>query len=145
MPVERSAGAIIFRKEEGKTYYLLLNYPSGTKAKKEYWDFPKGHIEKGENETDAAKREAAEETGLADLKFVEGFKEMNKYFFKLEGETVFKTVAYYLTETKKKEIKLSLEHIGFEWLQFPETLDQLSFKNTKDILTKANEFLKNYD
>ena len=144
MPIERSAGAIIFYREEGKIYYLLLNYPSGVKAKKDYWDFPKGHIEKGENEAEAAKREVLEETGIKDLKFVEGFKEVNKYFFKLQGETIFKTVVYYLTETKEKEVNLSFEHIDFKWLPFVGALDQLSFKNTKDILTKANEFLKNY-
>jgi 8-oxo-dGTP pyrophosphatase MutT (NUDIX family) len=33
------------------------------------WDFPKGLIEPGETELDAAKRETAEETGLADLDF----------------------------------------------------------------------------
>src|SRR3977135_1617321 len=33
------------------------------------WDFPKGMIEPGETELDAAKRETAEETGLTDLDF----------------------------------------------------------------------------
>lgn len=45
MPVEKSAGAVIFRKEEGKIYYLLLHYQA------RHWDFPKGHLEKGEKGT----------------------------------------------------------------------------------------------
>jgi len=67
MLVERSAGTIIFREEGGKTYYLLLNYPRGTRRPEPYWDFPKGHIEKGEKLVDTAIRETEEETGLADI------------------------------------------------------------------------------
>ena len=84
MPREVSAGAIIFRKEGNLNYYLLLHYTSG------HWEFPKGHIEKGENEIETVKREIAEETGLKDIKIIDGFKERIKYFFKnnynLEGE-----------------------------------------------------------
>ena len=74
MPLERSAGAVIFREERGKSYYLLLHYQSG------HWDFPKGHIDKGEKPVDTARRETAEETGLVDIKLIEGFKEIIKYF-----------------------------------------------------------------
>jgi len=42
---------------------------------------------------------------LKDLKFVEGFKEWIKYFFKFKGKTVFKIVTFYLVETKEKEVK----------------------------------------
>ncbi len=141
MPVERSAGAIIFRREGGKVYYLLLHYPSSAKAQKEYWDFSKGHIEKGEDERIAVEREVFEETGLKDLKFIEGFKETIQYFFKFQGQTVFKTVVFYLAETQEREIKLSFEHIGFQWLPFKEALEQLTFKNAKENLKKANNFL----
>lgn len=144
MPRERSAGAIIFRREGGKTYYLLLHYPSSAKARKDYWDFSKGHIEEGEDELKAVEREVFEETGLGDLKFFEGFKETIEYFFKFQGQTVFKTVVFYLAETQAKEIKLSHEHIGFKWLLFEAALGQLTFKNAKDNLLKANDFLKNY-
>ena len=85
MPIEKSAGAIIFRKENNNFFYLLLHYPSSAKAPKEYWDFPKGHIEKGEDEIKTVKREVEEETGLKDIKIIEGFREWIKYFFKFEG------------------------------------------------------------
>lgn len=140
MLVEKSAGAIIFR-EEGKIYYLLLHYPSAARRSKEYWDFPKGHIEKGEKLEDTAKREVEEETGLKNIGFIEGFKETVKYFFKFQGENIFKFVTFFLVETKKKEIKISDEHVGFQWLSFGEAIKQLTFKNAKDILKKANDFL----
>ncbi len=141
MPLEKSAGAVIFRKEGGKIYYLLLHYPTGSRTAKDYWDFPKGHIEKGEKPEATVSREVAEETGLADIKFVDGFKEWIKYFFKDKGKIVFKTVIFYLAETKNNNIKVSSEHIGYQWLPYQEALNQLNFQNAKAILKKANDYL----
>ncbi|MFH1036655.1 MAG: NUDIX domain-containing protein [Patescibacteria group bacterium] len=142
MPVEKSAGAVIFRKEQGKIYYLLLHYPSGAKKKREYWDLPKGHIEKGEKELETARREVGEETGLSDIKFVGGFKTLIKYFFTFKGKNILKFVTFYLAETKNKNVKISEEHMGYKWLVYSEALKQLTFKNARDILKKANGYLK---
>ena len=139
MPTEKSAGVIIFRKEEDNIYYLLLHYPSSSRASKDDWDFSKGHMEKGEEAIETASREAEEETGLKELEFISGFKEQIKYFFKLKGEIVFKTVVFYLAETKTKEIKISFEHTGYQWLPYEEAQEQLTFDNAKTILKKADE------
>jgi bis(5'-nucleosidyl)-tetraphosphatase len=141
MPFEKSAGAVIFRKKGRTVYYLLLHYPSGVKAEKEYWDLPKGHIEKGEKEIDTVRREVEEETGLRNLQFVEGFKEWIKYFFNFQGEKIFKIVTFYLARVETEEVRISSEHIGFKWLSFEEAGDQLTFKNAKGILKKADDFL----
>jgi len=149
MPFEKSAGAVIFRKapfdaaqgKEGKIYYLLLHYPSGARAGKNYWDLAKGHVEKGEKELDTARREVEEETGLKDIKFVEGFREWIKYFFRAKGKNIFKIVTFFLAETETAEVKISSEHMGFKWLPYEEALKQLNFKNAKVILKKANDFL----
>ncbi|MEW6722749.1 MAG: NUDIX domain-containing protein, partial [Candidatus Micrarchaeota archaeon] len=50
---EKSCGIILFREGE-KRLYLLLHYEEG------HWDFPKGHVEAGESEHEAASREAVE-------------------------------------------------------------------------------------
>ena len=142
MPVEKSAGAIIFRKERDKIYYLLLNYASIGKVEKTYWGFPKGHIEKGEKRIDAIIREIKEETGIKHLKFLAGFKEVEKYFFKYKAKVISKRVYYLLAETKTKEIKLSFEHLGYKWLPYKKALEKLSFKNAKRIIKKANKVLK---
>jgi len=142
MPVEKCAGAVIFRRERGKIYYLLLNYASIGKVEKTYWGFSKGHIEKGEKEIDAIIREIKEETGIEDLKFLKGFKETERYFFRYEGKNIFKAVFYLVAESKTKEIKVSFEHLGYKWLPFKEAFERLSFKNAKRIIKKANKFLK---
>jgi len=141
MPVEKSAGAIIFRKEGKETLFLLLHYPSGSRAKKEYWDLPKGHIEKGEDEETTVRREVEEETGLKDIKIIDGFKETIKYFFKSKGRNILKFVVFYLAETQNKEVKISEEHTGYLWLPYQESMEKLTFKNAKEIVKKANDFL----
>ena len=117
MEKEKSAGAVVFRKDK-ETKYLLLHYEAG------HWDFPKGHIEANETDEDTIKRETEEETGLKDIRLIS------------------KDVIFYLAETKKAKIKLSFEHIGYKWLPFKQTLEKLTFKNAKDILKKADSFLK---
>src|SRR4030042_1347279 len=141
MPIEKSAGAVIFRKEDNKIKYLLLQYPSSTKSPKVYWDLPKGHIEKGEKELDTVKREVEEETGLKDIDFIERFKETIKYFFRWGGKNILKFVTFYLAETDKKEVRISEEHTEFKWLPYEEAIERLSHKNAKEILRKANDFL----
>ena len=143
MAKEFSAGAVIFRKEpKGETQYLLLHYPSDSKTKKEYWDFAKGHREAGETEVGRALREVFEETGLRNVRIVPGFREVIAYYFKAEGRTIFKTVVFYLGETKEKTIRISSEHQGFLWLPFEKAMKYLKFANAKKILTKAHAFLQ---
>jgi len=142
MPKEQSAGAVIFRIENKEPYYLLLHYPTEPRIKKEYWDFPKGHPEKGETQKQAAAREVAEETGLKEITFASGFQESIQYYFSVKGKTVFKTVVFFLAETKKKEIKISFEHTGFIWLPFAQAMEKLKFANARRILRAAHRYLK---
>jgi len=144
MPRELSAGAIIYRIEKGKEVYLLLHYAAlDHRASKDYWDFAKGHVEAGEKERDTVVREAKEETGLDDLEFVEGFNAWMKYFFVFEGKRISKIVTYLLAKTETEKITISSEHIGYDWLSCDEALQRLTFKNAKDMLKKANNFLTN--
>lgn len=134
MPIEKSAGAIIFRKNK-EIEYLLLHYQSG------HWDFPKGHIEKGESEEDTLRREVFEETGIRNLKIIPGFRKTMKYFFKRGKETIMKIVIFYLAETKSSKVRLSFEHIGYKWLPYSRARLQLTFQNARALLGKANSFL----
>lgn len=140
MNKEKSAGAVIFRKEDGKIYFLLLDYPSSARAEKSYWDLAKGHIEKDETEIETVEREVEEETALDDLEFINGFKKEIRYFFKYKKETILKEVVFYLAETKKKDIKISFEHKGYAWLPFNEAYNKLTYKEAKEVLKEANHF-----
>ncbi len=132
---EKSAGAVVFRLENNQRFYLLLHYTGG------HWDFPKGNIEKGETEEQTTKREIQEETGITDTIIAHDFKEKIKYFYRREGQQIVKEVIYFLAETKIIDVKVSFEHVGFEWLPFGGALEKITFKNSKEVLKKAEEFL----
>ena len=57
--MEISAGGIIYRRQERSTQVCLIATNGG-----KTWQLPKGFIEEGETQEEAALREVAEETGL---------------------------------------------------------------------------------
>jgi len=135
MLTEHSAGAIIFRKDRGKIWYLLLEY------RPDYWGLSKGNIEKGETVEVTARREVQEETGLTDLELVRDFKEKAQYIYSRQGEKVFKTVTFLLAKTETKDIKISWEHAGFVWLPYEKAIEKITYPSDKKLLQQAQEFL----
>ena len=135
MNKESSAGAVVFRKGK-ETVYLILKYEEG------HWDFPKGNIEEGETDEETIKREVMEETGIDDIAIIKEFREKIHYFYMLNDELVSKEVVFHLAETEKDKIKLSFEHMDFKWLNFEEAMKKLTFENAKNVLKKADGFLK---
>lgn len=116
----RSAGVVIARRRGGNWRLLVLRSFRN-------WDFPKGLVEAGEDELDAAKREAAEETGITDLAFDfgESYKETIPY---AQG----KIARYYLAVTKTDQVTLPIshelgrpEHDEWRWISFEEAEDLL--------------------
>ncbi len=135
MPSEKSCGVIVFREDGGRRY-LLLHYEEG------HWDLPKGHVEAGESETETALRELREETGIQEVELTFGFRETIEYYYRREGRTMHKEVVFFLARTPVREVRLSDEHIGFEWLPYDEAIERLTFKNAKELLAKAERRLK---
>jgi len=131
---EKSCGAVVYAKS-AEIKYLLLQYEAG------HWDFVKGNVEQGESEKETTVRELQEETGIANAKFVEGFREKIGYFYKRQGSTVYKEVVFFLMESSTVEVKISFEHIGFAWLTYDAAMGKLTFKNARDVLKKARDYL----
>jgi bis(5'-nucleosidyl)-tetraphosphatase len=133
---EKSCGAVVFFKKDDSTKYLLLNYAAG------HWDFVKGNVEPNETEKQTVVRELQEETSITDAQFVEGFREEITYFYRRQGLTVHKEVVFFVMEANTDKVQLSFEHIGYAWADYLPALEKLSFKNAKDVLQKAHDFLK---
>lgn len=145
---EKSAGAVIFHwagppkngEASKKIKYLLLHYESG------HWDFPRGHVERGETEQETARREIQEETGIKKINFIPGFRFAVSWFYrkKVGKKTLMsnKIAVLFLAETKVHQVKISDEHIGYKWLDFDKAISELTFLKSQKILEKANEFLK---
>jgi len=134
MKNETSAGAILYQNAK-EPMYLLLHYGAG------HWDFPKGHIEEGETEIDTVKREVKEETSIDNISIIKGFRKKMSYKFQSNGDLVSKVVWFYLARTNSRQVKLSFEHQGYEWLSYDQALERLTFRNAKQLLVKANVYL----
>ena len=137
MKNEQSAGIVFFRKIENRIEFLLLHYPSG------HWDLVKGHVESNETAKETAKRESKEETGITDIKFIDGFEEEIEYYFKYDNQDIHKKVIFFLSETKQNRITLSDEHLNFIWLDFENATKKITFDTAKQIVKKANDLLQN--
>lgn len=100
--------------EAGWVYLLLRAY--------QYWDFPKGRAEDGEEPLAAACREVAEETGIVDLDFYWGFGfvETGPY-----GEG--KIARYYIAQTRTTDVVMGIspelgrpEHHEYRWMTYAQ-------------------------
>lgn len=139
MEYQKSAGLIVYHKDEG-IKFLLLKYPS-------YWGFVKGIIEDNEDEEKTALRELEEEAGIK-AELIKGFKEKQEWFFKLKGKLIKKQAIFFLAKTSKeqaKKVKISFEHEDFAWLTYEKALEKIKIKSNKELLKKAYEFIKEYE
>ena len=134
---ETSAGIVFFLNVSSENQFLLLNYPQN------HWDFVKGKIEKNEEPRETARREAEEETGITDFKFIDGFEEYIEYDFRFKNEDIHKKVIFFLAKTDTKKIRLSDEHFDHIWLEYDDALKKITHENAKNVLIKAKKFLLN--
>lgn len=116
--------------------YLLLHYPS------RHWDFPKGHLEKGETNMDAARREVREETGLSKVEVLPGFTHAFDYEYRRSDRTrVHKTVTFFLARASTHKVRISHEHRDFAWLPYEQAVDRVTYENARNLLHDAERFL----
>lgn len=111
---ERSAGFIVVQRRE-KAFRVLGLYVNGSV------DVPKGHVEDGESDFDAAIRECEEEAGLKieseNLRWGKASLVINR---------PHKDVVVYLAETnqdpviKKNPVTGIYEHDGYKWMTWEE-------------------------
>lgn len=134
---ETSSGAILFYINKQTIIFLLLHYFPG------HWDFPKGNKEKEESYIDTALREITEETGIIDVTFLEGFKKEIFYKYKRNNHLISKKVVYFLAKSNSRDVVLSSEHLDFVWASYEDALRRITYKNSKEILTEAYNFLIN--
>lgn len=132
--MEKSRGFILFREEERNFYFLVLHYKAG------HWDFPRGHIEEGEDDLAAALRELEEETEINEIELINGFSYSYTYLFSNNKKK--KQVSLLLAKTTQKKVKLSDEHIGARWVTFENALKLLTYENPKIALQQAKKFLE---
>ena len=125
MKKEKSCGAIIYNNENK---VLIVKHNEG------HWDFPKGHMEKGEDEYQTAIREVKEETSVD----IELYKN-NRYTINYSPkEDVDKTVVFFLAKSKSDILKKQDSEIAnIGWFSYDEALEVLTYNTAKELLKKS--------
>ncbi len=144
---ETSAGAVAFaiRGNVIKVLLLLANRPD------EYYVEigPKGHVEKGESELQAANREIREEIGMP-LHIDSNFRKEEKYTFirknEKSGETerVEKKVIYFvafMNHRDMRHITLSDEHMKYFIVPIDKAIKDAEYASQERILEAAKEYI----
>jgi 8-oxo-dGTP pyrophosphatase MutT (NUDIX family) len=127
---ERAAGFVLFRTSpSGTLEYLLLRHRDGG-----HWGFPKGRLEAGESELEAALRETREETALEDLDVLDGVCHQTRYRLLREGSGLLKTVSYFAARVATGEGEVSDEHEAMTWLPYLEARATLSYEEPRAVL-----------
>jgi 8-oxo-dGTP pyrophosphatase MutT (NUDIX family) len=133
--LEVSAGGIVFRRDaEGQARFLLIRDSYGN------WGFPKGHLEENESPADAAVRETAEETGLAQL-ILQGPIRIIDWHFRFRGRAIHKDSHFFLLESPAGDPVPQVEEgiTDFRWLPLDGALEKLSYDNARGVLKRAGD------
>jgi len=125
----KSCGAVVYRIINDRIQFLLLK---GTRSNK--WTFPKGHMEKGENEKRTALREVREEAGFTP-ELIDGFREELSYRISLYGE---KKVVLFLAEYYGEVSINPNEIVEYCWAEKNKAKRMLCHGNFSRILDKAH-------
>jgi 8-oxo-dGTP pyrophosphatase MutT (NUDIX family) len=130
---ETSAGGVVFRRGEGGTPRFLLIRDSYRN-----WGLPKGHLEAGEPPADAARREVAEETGLADL-VLHGPIQVIDWYFRFRGRTIHKYCHFFLFESKRGDPVPQAEEgiTDCVWHPYDGAVATISYDNARGVLERA--------
>ncbi len=130
---EVSCGGLVLRGTPPEILIVRVKNLKGD----EVWTFPKGHIEKGETETETALREVLEETGWECAVAKNNPKPFKRvqYFFKKNEETIRKQVVWFLMEPLKKTGSSDPNEIlDSRWASFAETEKLVQYPSDKMLL-----------
>lgn len=135
---ETSAGGVVFRRAADDDVRFLLIRDSYRN-----WGLPKGHLESGEPPADAARREVAEETGLADLT-LHGPIQVIDWYFRFRGKTIHKYCHFFLFESKHGDPVPQAEEgiTDCAWHSLAESVDTISYDNARSVLERAADMVR---
>ncbi|MFA6304562.1 MAG: transcription antitermination factor NusB [Patescibacteria group bacterium] len=130
---EFSGGGVVFRKDN-QTYQFALILDAYGK-----WTFPKGHIEAGENQAEAALREVGEEIGIKNTTNHGYLGSIDIKVNEPNKRPVPKTVYYYLIETTDQDFTITSEPEvkDAKWVSQQEALNLISYENAREIFKAA--------
>ena len=130
----KSAGGVVINN---KNEVLVVSQHGNS------WSLPKGHVENGEDEITAAKREIYEESGIKDLELV---KKLGKYErFKIgkdggETKSELKEITIFLFKTNTIDSKpIDPENPEIKWVRKEEVADLLTHLKDKQFFLEIKD------
>lgn len=134
---EDSAGGVVIRRTSSGPLFLLIRDPYHN------WGLPKGHVEPGETAESAARREVAEETGLAELELIDDVATID-WFFQDRRERVHKFCRFFLFGSDAGEPRPETREGISEcvWLPFAEAVERITYDNAREVLREAGRKLR---
>jgi 8-oxo-dGTP pyrophosphatase MutT (NUDIX family) len=136
----RSAGGVVYRDGQ----ILLLDRPSRGEIR-----LPKGHVESGESDAEAALREVTEETGYASLEIVADLGMLRVEFHDaykdrdvLRDERFF--LMYLQADGHGKTNEPEAQFVP-RWIPSDKASDRLTFKSEKEFVRRALRWLKSQE
>jgi len=112
---------------------LLLQRRLNDVQKPGIWELPGGRLELAEDPFVGMKREVLEETGL-EVEVLMPFSV--RHFARDDGQTI--TMLVFLCKAFEENVKLSEEHIAFEWVQAEKAKEKITdfFYKEVDLFNK---------
>ena len=136
---EYSAGGVVVRWVGDAVHFLLILDPYGK------WGLPKGHIESGETNRDAAVREVIEETGLPSVTLGQTLGLVDwSYLCSQTLKTNRKCCEYFLMRAVKGGLTPQVSE-GIQdcrWVSMSEVFQVLDYDNVKTVIERAVEIVK---
>ncbi|MFZ5500697.1 MAG: diadenosine tetraphosphate hydrolase, partial [Candidatus Micrarchaeota archaeon] len=84
-------------------------------------------------------------TGISSVEIIRGFRERIEYHYQRGPQKVSKEVVFFLGHiASPEEVKVSNEHVGYEWLRPEDALGRLTFDTAKDLLRKSEKALESW-
>lgn len=133
---ESCFGIIPIRYREQGLELLLVKHQAG------HWAFPKGHPEAGETAQETALRELQEEVALTVTSFLKAEPLIEYYSFVREGQTIDKSVTYFLAYVEGEPKIHEPEILEAQWLTFGEAHLLATFPELKSLIEKLELLLR---
>jgi 8-oxo-dGTP pyrophosphatase MutT (NUDIX family) len=125
----RAAGAVLWRDDGDRLRVALVHRPRHGD-----WSLPKGKLDDGEDERDAALREVGEETG-AEVELGPDLGTVD-YLVTKDGRTQPKRVRYWAMRWTGGSFTPSAEVDALEWLDVGEAAGRLTYGRDRQVLAR---------
>jgi len=136
---DHSFGITPLRRGRDGWEVLLVKHRHGN-----HFCFPKGHPFPGETAKACAVRELFEETGLSVVTILSNTPFWESYYFFVNRERVYKTVAYFPAEVQGSLLLQESEISAAQWIILHEAIFLVTFPQAKSICNQLMHMMERY-